>query len=133
MYINHPVLGVFEANCEFICQKKKGKSNKLGVFIYATRDISPGMELFVEYGASYFQGRDIVPLTKALVENFFGDVYDKGNLGTNLRLCSGLLPQLSDWVTIAQTIIIDRRQLKAKAQREREGKKKEKEGKKKNL
>lgn len=113
--------GVFEPNCEFVVQKKKGVNK---VYVCAMVDINPGTELFVDYGTSYFRGRKIRPMTKEELEKKFLDVYKAGRLQTNLRDNGADQPELSKWVTMAHNIIKERRRLKSKKKAELDKKKK---------
>ena len=46
MYINHPVKGMFDVNCQFAIE---GRGKRVRVNIYATEEIPAGVELFIEY------------------------------------------------------------------------------------
>lgn len=113
--------GVFKPNCEFVVEKEKNVNK---VYIHALVNIDPGTELFVEYGASYFRGLKIKPMTKAELEKKFLEVYKAGRLGTNLRDNGADRPELSKWVKMAHNIIKERRRLKSEKQAELDKKKK---------
>ena len=105
-FINHPVGGLFDANCEYVLD---GDEGDVKVTVMATVDISPGMELFVPYGVpedgiiSYFN--DIKPLQKDVVEAQYEAVFNNGSLSTNLRWSSVQLPEVKKWVIKAENVV----------------------------
>lgn len=115
MYINHPVIGVFDENCEFVVEGITGEKR---VNIYAMVDIAPGQELFVSYSQTddpggYFEGRD-KPLSKEDVElSILETLKGIGTMTSNLRYSTSKFhPQLEKLVDLALKGVEQKRNLK---------------------
>lgn len=106
-FINNPVPGSFDVNCEFVLENE----NDPEINLYATRNIQPGMELFVfygedDYGTKYFEGVGKKPLNSQDVVEYFAKRFQYGSvLRTNLRFCSVKLPALVSWISLAKELI----------------------------
>lgn len=78
-YANNYVSGLYYCNAKV--KNYRGKSK-----MYATREISPGEEIYWNYGSSFFQAHGIKKITKKMIEKkLVGEVLlrdcDKGLIG----------------------------------------------------
>ena len=105
--VNHPIPGLFEANVYYLYEG--GKVN-----LYANVPISPGDELFGDYGPEYFKGRKHGAMSKDQALAKYASKYDNGSFGWNLRPHSGALEEILPWVIKAQKIADDKREEKKK-------------------
>lgn len=118
-FINHPVPGIFEANCYFAVDKKK-------VNVHAFKKILPGDELFAKYQQkdgkrNYFSGKgEDTSLTKEEVCRAYKEGLRNNKLSMNLRLSSRRSsPVVAKFVEIALQNMAVKREEKCRRERER--------------
>ena len=103
---------MFDANVKYVFEDNT-------VNLCAERDISPGMELFSDYGTDYFKHHKHGALSKVEVLQKFSSKLDENILGWNLRFNSVKNPELVGWVIKAKKLVAMKRKTTNKDRREK--------------